>query len=336
MPEEIQEIEIEQEEQEEVSTEGLSPEEMEMAQSHGIVKKDQTEETETEKTATEEVETEEAVAEKKEEEEPSFEEMDETLNKRPDDFHKNFDKNAKALYFKQKKYKQRAQEAEAEKELLQMKLKELQQKVDTIDQSGEKKDDDDIFTDEPEGEKPVTMSELKKLASEEQKREQEKQQTISRQAKRIKETLDLQEAEARTKYEDFDQVMVLAKDVITKGLIPKDLPLTAEELQQKYTQKMINMEEDLADFAYRIGKLHPNYGKEVEEKKEESVAPKNKDIEKMLKNAEKPSSSANIGGGAGGKRKVSVEDITIEEAAKLTTQQWRALPEKVRQRLLAS
>lgn len=307
--------------------------ERELAIKHGLIEK---EDAEKEKKETDS-DGDEVEIEKKETEkptEPTFEQMDEDLSNRPDEFHKKYDSNSKALYFKQKKYKQRAQEAETEKEHLLIKNKALQKELDDL-----KKGPEETDVENEHEEQPLTRSELDKIAQEKIAEQTEKQNAIAERAKKIKENLDLQLAEAKSQFTDFDEVIGLAQEVIKNGLLPKDFPVSAEELQKKYTEKIINMDEDIAVFAYRIGKLHPDFGKAkgtTEIKEVTEVKTNKKDIEKIIANADKPKSSANIGGGAGATRKISIDDITVEDAAKLSTDEWRKLPRNVRDRLLAS
>lgn len=314
---------------------GYTDEEIENASKHGLIpKKDEkvADTAETEKD--DEVKAEDDSEEDGEEdtEEVTFEKMDEDLESRPDEFHKKYDSNAKALYFKQKKFKQRAQEAEAEKELLQVRLKAMEEEIAAL----KERPDDELEDDDT----PLTKKDFERIAEEKRKKEEESSKREEEEnrvkAQKIKSHLDLQLAEARSKYEDYDHVVELANEVLKKGLVPKDIPLSADELQAKYTSKIVNMDDDIAEFAYRIGKLHPKYGKEREENNEEANKSNKKDIEKMVANASKRNSSASLGGGAGASRKISVEDLTVQDAKNLSTEQWRKLPRHVKERILRS
>lgn len=203
----------------------------------------------------------------------------------------------------------RIQEAKIDPENKGLTVEELEQ---LIDMQQKQEDDSD---------RPLTVKDLESLKQKErdeqnktQKQEQERQERV---AEKIKET----EIYAKTKissltdgkYEKFEEVVALAHDVA------KTKPRFAKQIAD-----VLNGEdpiEDVVDTVISIAKINPNYGKTMT------------DVDRIEKNAAKTKTSANITGGKGG-RVVSYDDLTPEDAAKLTKDQWEKLPRDVRRRLL--
>ena len=90
-------------------------------------------------------------------------------------------------------------------------------------------------------------------------------------------------------------------------------------------------EEEVVEQIATLAKLNPNFGKKKSDgdKKE----PTETDADRAIKNSKKKISSAVVGSG-GGKTTVSEDDLTVEQAEKLTPSQWRKLKDSTRQRLL--
>ena len=203
----------------------------------------------------------------------------------------------------------RIQEAKIDPENKGLTVEELEQLIDM-----QQKQEDD-------GNRPLTVKDLEALKQKEaeeqkktQKQEQERQERV---AEKIKET----EIYAKTKissltdgkYEKFEEVVALAHDVA------KTKPRFAKQIAD-----VLNGEdpiEDVVDTVISIAKINPNYGKTMT------------DVDRIEKNAAKTKTSANITGGKGG-RVVSYDDLTPEDAARLTKDQYEKLPREVRRRLL--
>lgn len=159
------------------------------------------------------------------------------------------------------------------------------------------------------------------------------------------------EIEGKTKYKDFDEVMDFTKEIIaeinaierkqpTKGLF-KDDPKTISKVRNKVFQllhAMHNAEQfnegewNPSDMGYEIGLLHPNYGKKKDAPaaNKEKEVPTPEQIAKMEKNAGRTSSAQFSGGG---KKIVSVEDMTVEQFAALPASEVRKVPKHIRERL---
>lgn len=243
---------------------------------------------------------------------------------------KTYSPNEKALYFKQKKERLKRQAAERERDFLKTQnegLRRLAEKKETNPNADLEKDLENLDDPEKDKDKPLTAADLDKR--EEAKKEKDKQ---AREASRvINERLNLQNLEAQSKYDDFDAVCDLANEVMAKdphGVYATKLVLLAAD-----------PEGNAAEYAYMIGKLHPNYGKHRKEvKKEEApgAGATKKDIAKIVDNAGKRTSSAQLGGGSEKGRLVSEDDLKIEDVAGMPQAQWDALSSKTRDRLMRS
>ncbi len=320
----------------------LSPEEQSMAEENGVVPKNVV------------VENKESI-EKVDNKKKSFEDMEKNENTIGE-----YTKNEQALYFKWKSDKKARQEAQAERDLKIVQEKVLRTELDKAREEGNltvgklnainkllNGDPEDITIEAiqeilaanvkkaVEEEKPLTKSDL--LAIEAEKAEKEK--AVAESNKNFVTRMNTLEEYGKTKFEDYDDVIASAKEVLDgKAELPEviDRSDIARRLVEKINDPK-NDEDDISDFVLGIAKLNPNYGKKkVEsEKSEGSKKVSSEDIDKIVKNAAKGASSATVNGG-NARRVVSHDNLTIEDAAKLTPEQYMKLPKEVRTRLLQS
>lgn len=334
---------------------GLSKEEIEAAGKHGLAVEKKEEKKDPDKKEPEQkAEDKKEPNEKKEDKPPNPDEkptdVEEAFSdpEKENNLLKKFNKNEYSLYWKMKKERQKRQTSETEKEHLQVKIKALQDEIDRRDQDKGKKDEDadinEILEDDDElkGDKKPPAKKDKKPDPEKEKEEKVKRGEI------IRSKLKEHEIDAKTRYEDFDSTVVLTDQLLAaiyEQRLEKvvEAPHERSRIIRKVNQffEMISNAHEIADgefntadMAYEIGKLHPNYkpgsGRENPEKKSGDMDPEK--VKKIVDNADKRSSAALSGGAS--KRTISVEDITVEQAAKLTTEQFGKLPKHVRQRLL--
>lgn len=339
---------------EEAGTAGLSPQEIEMGKKSGMFA-DKPEEKPVEKEkekpetdqAAEEVTEEEAGEEegeaapepkekpatpaaKKAAEEEAFEDPAKEF-----ELVKTYNPNEKALYFKQKKERLKRQAAERERDFLRTQnealRREAAKKTSAKDPNAElEKDleglDDDGDEEATDKDKPVTVGDLE--AREKAKQEADKKSREA--ARQIAERIELQNEEGRAKHDDFDEVMDLAQEVMSKdkhGIYAVKLSLLAAD-----------PDGDVAEYAYSLGKLHPNYGKHRKTKKEEAPAAgaAKTNVSKIVDNAQKRTSSAALGGGSEKGRLVSEDELTMSDVAGMSQSAWDKLSEKTRNRLMRS
>lgn len=320
----------------------LSPEEQSMAEENGVVPKNVV------------VENKESI-EKVDNKKKSFEDMEKNENTIGE-----YTKNEQALYFKWKSDKKARQEAQAERDLKIVQEKVLRTELDKAREEGNltvgklnainkllNGDPEDITIEAiqeilaanvkkaVEEEKPLTKSDL--LAIEAEKAEKEK--AVAESNKNFVTRMNTLEEYGKTKFEDYDEVIASAKEVLDgKAELPEviDRADIARRLVEKIND-FKNDEDDISDFVLGIAKLNPNYGKKKVEsgKSEGSKKVSSEDIDKIVKNAAKGASSATVNGG-NARRVVSHDNLTIEDAAKLTPEQYMKLPKEVRTRLLQS
>ena len=308
----------------------LHPEEVKSAKELGIVKAEGDKNDESNQDDSKEVEKE-TKEEKKETKEQDIEtdllkDEEDDPNKEHERYSK-FSKNEKALYWKQKKEKKKRQDAESERDLAKVQLSAKDKEIALLKAKLAKKDvdkldedlDDDLYGKEDDEDKPLTKADLEKI-------EEEKSAKIET-AKKNQARINADRKDAIVKYgeEHFEAVMDLAKEVMAED----------EDLAKIFTLAITNPDKNLAEVAYKIAKNHPKYSEDYGK----SDAPKkdtekdDKKIDKMVKNSKKRTSSAGISG-AGTKRVVSESDLKLEDAGKMSIEQWNKLSPQTRERLL--
>lgn len=322
----------------------LSPEEQSMAKENGVVPKNVV------------VENKESI-EKVDNKKKSFEDMEKNENTIGE-----YTKNEQALYFKWKSDKKARQEAQAERDLKIVQEKVLRTELDKAREEGNltvgklnainkllNGDPEDITIEAiqeilakspakkeiEDKNKPVTKADLEQI----EKDKLERARVEAESNKNFVTRMNTLEEYGKTKFEDYDEVIASAKEVLDgKAELPEviDRADIARRLVEKINDPK-NDEDDISDFVLGIAKLNPNYGKKKVEsgKSEGSKKVSSEDIDKIVKNAAKGASSATVNGG-NARRVVSHDNLTIEDAAKLTPEQYMKLPKEVRTRLLQS
>lgn len=302
----------------------LSTAELEIAKEHGLISEEKPEEKSEKSEESGEDEDEDTKTEEEDEKKDVEKTSEEDKTEKPEEEEETRDYNAneKALYFKQKRERNKRQKAESERDHEKLKRQHLETKLDGIEarlnnmETGEIDEDDD-------NERFVTKAELREMRENERKQLTEEQRRQLEQAQEIQERVKGQELDARAKYDDFDNAIELAQKVI------KEKEAFAIALKAEVSKEDGNV----AELAYEIGKTHPDYGK-TKSKPENKT--KNKDtVNKIIKNANKKSSSAKLGGGAGrGSRKVTEDELTPEDAVRMSAGQFDKLSRETRERLL--
>lgn len=186
--------------------------------------------------------------------------------------------------------------------------------------------------------KPLTKKDLEDL----QKANDEKLKNATEANKQFVKRMNELEEYGKNTYDNYDEIIESCKEVF-EGKVELGV-INADDLAARYIKKVNDpdvSEQDIADFIIGVAKLNPNYtGKKVKDDKVDAnkngkVEKKVTDaeIDKIVKNAGKGQSSVKSGGN--GRRVVTPETITVEDAQHLTVEQWRALPEGTRKRLLS-
>lgn len=320
---------------------GFSPQEIEMAKKQNILKKP-------EDKPKVEVKKDEEKKETPKTEVLNIEEIESDPVKEQEHI-RDFNANEKALYFRQKKERQKRQKAEAERDQLAIKVKYLEEKKKNEEGETPKEDglsfEDILKEDNPADEdRPLTLKDLKKLQEENEKKLKEDSEKKQERAAVLQEKLQDLETNAKEKYEDFDNVADLTTDILKNAdkLFADDKKTLAkvkfkvnEFLRATANADQFSADEyNPADMCYEIGLMHPNYGKDNANKGKQDDGLTIDQIKKIERNASRRSSASLDGGGGGSKTVVSMKDITLEQAARLPTAQFMKLPKEVRERLL--
>ena len=326
------EIEIDEtvEETPEVDLSGLSAKEKVLAEKHGIK--------ETEKKVNGEHkestgDAKEGVAEEKGKEEvtPTFEEIEN------DEKHlEKFNPNEKALYWKWKNDKRKRQDSQKKVDELQarLELETVKDKASAIKLNKIKSvlaSDSELTVEkllaiidegghvsEEQDDRPLKRSDLDII-------EQEKRVKLEAESKVVneqKERLAIAENIGKTKYKNFDDLVNLAKEVVLE-----DKTGTYQEILNSALSDPNFDEEKLIDRVVTIAKLSSKYGKES------ASVEKKEGVEKIITNSNKKVSSASISS-SGGKRTIVEDDLTVEDAARLSADQWTRLSQSTRKRIL--
>jgi hypothetical protein len=321
----------------EESLEGLSSKEKELARKHNMVseKKEGEKRPEDKKEERKEIKKEEAT---------DFEKVSEG-----DDSYKKFNPNEKALYHRWKEDKKKRQEAVAEKELLALKIKSLEQKLNERPEkkdapkseslSALEKEYNDLMN-KPDDELP-TYGEMKRIRQLEQKIAEEKSKAGKTQEddERRKreafqrshvEKLELLEKTAKEAHPKWEQITELAKKVMTDD---KD-GVYFTKLNRLILSDDPEENKQSIDYVIKVARLHPEYEVTISREEEKKEVPKEKkeEVEKIENNLTRKVSSASVSGG--GSRAVSEDELTLEDAIKLSPAQYARLKPETRKRLL--
>lgn len=347
----------------------LSPKEVELAQKHHMVEDASagTAAAATAKDTTKVVET----APKKDDAAPLkvLEAMDDP--EKEADLIKDFNKNEKGLYFKQKKERAQRQTAEVERDHLAIKLKAEQDRAARLEEENktlkvpkksepkldiygnpveeEKKDDDEN--------KPVTIKDLKEIEkekTEKAKKEEDDNAARMERAQKLTGVLNAQEAEGEVVYgEPFKPAIVLATKILAaansksldsifggdKKAASRALKLCIDfQYATANADRIPEGEYNAADVAFELGKMHPEFGKPngsgtETPKKDGAIEPEK--AKRAIDNASKRGSSAALPSG-GGNRFVPYEEMDAAQLAALPQTEFAKVPREIRQRILQS
>lgn len=263
-----------------------------------------------------------------------------------------------ALYFERKRDKIKRQQAEIERDRVIIQKKAADERVVDLQRQLAAKatehEDDPLDLDlegtgrkpDAAADKPLTRGDLDRIDKEKAEKATEEKRELRARAEKLNASLTAQEAGAKARYQDFDQVIHLAEDILKNAATlyaddPAQGELVSLKVQQFITaaasaDEFDDKDRTVADIGYELGCLHPKAkerGNANENGKQDTGEPLPREkINRFINNATKRVSSASMNGG-GGRRVVSVDDITVEQASKLTLSEFRKLPRHVRDRL---
>lgn len=296
------------EQENEFSTEGLLPQEVETAKKLGLVKEPNEQQKQPISKTEENPEEKEEVVE----EHPTFEQVDQ--NK---DLLKKYNKNEQALYWKYKADRKKRQEAEEEKESLKAEL-ELSKVKDSAASIKLKRVEELLSQD-----KELTVKEILEIIKSEESEKKEESPKVNPQEKELqkrKERVEFMEEIGRSQHEDFDNLVELAAE------LTKVTPRYQKRFEIMLADPNLDPQE-VIDEVVEVAKKNPKYT----QGKQASTAEKAK-VEKAIKNSEKKPSSAAIS--TSGNREITESSLTVEQASRLSPSQWRALKPETKKRIL--
>jgi hypothetical protein len=241
----------------------------------------------------------------------------------------------RAMYFRMKNERIARQNAEAERDRLQLENQMFkEQKINIQDASQTEVDADGNIID-PE-DRPLTMKQLRAMQKAEQEDLNKKQEELTSRSVKVSEALQTQEEYAKSVIPDFEDTVKLAADLVQNlDQIPekwkrdkvikliKELQVTAATADKygvdDYNAPMISLE---------IGQLHPKYGQKAEPNGDKADPKANgepklspEQMKRIEENTQRRTSSASLPGSSNGRRVISVEDITIKDVLKMTPEE---------------
>lgn len=245
----------------------------------------------------------------------------------------------RAFYFRAKNERQARQRIEAERDKLSLEL-QLRRDADVKRVEPEQEVDADGNLIDPD-DKPLTMKQLKAAQKAEQDAANARQQELNERTGKAADALKDQEEYAKTVYPDFDATVNMATELVknpdlidnpmklakVKKLV-RDLKAAAAEADKygvdDYTASMI---------AYEIGQMHPKYGQKAEQNGdtvdktkadpkadgEPKLTPEQ--MKRIEENTQRRASSASLPNGSNGRRVINVDDLTVKDVLRMTSEE---------------
>ena len=240
----------------------------------------------------------------------------------------------RGIYFRMKNERTARQRLEAElvkeraaREALEAKLASPQ--ATRTEAEGEQ-------TEDPE-DRPLTIRALRELEAQNAKEAERRAQEVNARASAVASAQQAQEEYAREIYQDFDETVTRAKEVIKNiDAIPepwkraKAVKLFRDLQEAAAKADSLGLDDyNGAIIAYEIGQLHPLHGKKADEQTNgNALRPESKanggltpdKMKRIEENTLRRASSASVAGG-GGRRVVSPEDVTLADINRMTSTQ---------------
>lgn len=231
------------------------------------------------------------------------------------------------------KYAMELAKEKAERLALEAKLSEMVK--------GNKQDSENIFGEDPE-DKPMTMKAWRQLQQQEAEERTLREQKMNERASIISQANEMHSEAAREMIPDFDDSIKLAKEVMANvSLIDDNVKrIKAKALIRHFIEAAGEADKYSADdynpaiMAYELGQLHPNYGKKADtDGKQETPAGKDnggltpEQMKRLEESNLRRASSASVSGN-GGKRTVSADEVDLADLNRMTATQRYNFREK--------
>lgn len=199
---------------------------------------------------------------------------------------------------------------------------------------------------ESDDDKPLTMRQIKAMQEQARAEQERRQKEMTDKARIVAEAQQAHEEYARSTYEDFDETVKLAGELMKNldeyfpsGKGRSRILGLMEEFRDKVNKSHELDAEDFneADIAYEIGKLHPNYGKKADSTSDGTQPEDNPNqgnggqtpekLQRIEKNTQRRVASAAIPGG-NGKRTIAASEMTLADLNRLPSRQYAAFKQK--------
>lgn len=341
MSEEKNQVVIEEPEVINPSTDGMTDEEISKAKEYGLIKEEPKENKKTEIKNEEKEEKHPPLPEINVDDLDSFEKVHDLYQTKPEAFYKlprhvkNLYHNSKGLYKKLKEEEERRKDLENKSDFTKVQEAGSKARLERI--RARLKNPENLTVEElneilggevkeekPE-EKPLTKKDLEDIEAkknEDLKKKQDSQQKVQR---RILDAEAYANANIKDltdgKYQELQAVVDLAEEMA------KQKPRYMRMINDAFLNDEMT-ESEVVDVILDIARLNPKWGTPVNGEKKDAT------VDRMVKNANKQQTSASLNGGKGS-RVVTYDDLTPEDAVKLSQAQWNALPDKVRKRIMS-
>jgi hypothetical protein len=268
-------------------------------------------------------------------------------------FHKIFPAGTKpnSFYVGMKIERIKRQAALREAEQLRKELADHKAKLEALEKAPRKAE---TFTDENGNEidpddRPLTMKQIREMRRQEQEEQERQRAEIEGRSRASAQAHAEQEEMAREMLPDFDDSLKLA------GELAKDLDgIITDPVDNKFARKLMvefqyavaNADKlgandlNAAEIAYKLGRLHPNYGKKsATGQKADDGTPSENDpnkgngsltpeqLKRLEANTQRRASSASIPGGSG-KRAVLPDEVTVDNLNRMDHEQRKRFRDK--------
>ncbi len=249
-------------------------------------------------------------------------------------------------YLRMKSERRARQMAEQERDRVSLEKKLLEDRIVQLEKGKPEVEVDENGNEIDPEDKPLTARMLREMKEREEKERQQKDAQLNEHANRVASAMKEQEDYAKEVFPDFDDTVTLAKEVMQNiDSIPekwkrdKAVNLIKElQIAAAYADKKGLEDYNAPMIAYEIGQMHPNFGKKGNgiktetddgnskpEKANGSLTPEQ--MKRIEKNTQRGASSASIPGG-GGRRVVSIDDITVKDVLKMSTEERMTFKKK--------
>lgn len=271
----------------------------------------------------------------------------------------NLSQNGQALYWTQKKERQKRQKLEADMTASQAENSKKIADLEAQLAKAKEKPVDDLGLEIPQEEidpkkKPLTVEELEKFEAEKAAKAEEQSKKNTERRSELSDALNYQQEQARDRYKDepvpFDQALSYTADILAAANSGKLEEMYPEPRMRSRIVGKCNLllrafanadvfnegDFDAADMTYELSKEHPEYGKKPKNnvtKNDETGADGNPEkAARAITNASRRGSSATLTGG--GSRRVALDELTPDQAVKVPTSKFNKIPKETRERLL--